>query len=367
MAFTETAANTGTVKAAAAASVARAASQSAVKLARRLGLKYVAAETLLLRRVRKGTGFSYLDENGKPIRDLTTLTRLKSLAVPPAYEDVLYAGDESAHLQAIGRDAAGRLQYRYHPEWQKVREMRKAARLARFAEALPRIRRSVGQHLGSEEPTREFTLAAVIELVARSAIRPGSESYARLRGTRGAATLLKSNVVVAGDVITLKFKAKGGKMVLKEFSAPKLCAAIEALRKLPGRRLFQYRTEAGDVRFVTAQDVNRFLCEIANEKISLKDFRTLLASVTVLDALCRETPAESKRGRRRQVLEAIRLAATDLANTPTICAKSYVNEAVVTAFEDGILEQFAETLRNCRSAARREKVLAEVMATAAAA
>lgn len=372
MAFTETVATSGTikprsVKASASDSGANAAPTSAIKLAKRLGLKYAAADTLTLRRIRKGTGFSYLDENGKPIRDLSTLTRLKSLAVPPAYEDVLYAVDANAHLQAVGRDAAGRLQYRYHPEWQKVREMRKAARLARFAEALPRIRRSVGQHLGGDEPTREFTLAAVIELVARSAIRPGSESYARLRGTRGAATLLKSNVVVAGDVITLKFKAKGGKMVLKEFSAPKLGAAIEALRKLPGRRLFQYRNEAGDVRFVTAQDVNRFLCEIADEKISLKDFRTLLASVTVLDALCRETPAESKRGRRQQVLEAIRVAATDLANTPTICAKSYVNESVLTAFEDGILEQFAETLRNCRSAARREKVLAEVMATAAAA
>lgn len=367
MAFTDTVTNGAATKAVGAASRGRGSPQSAIKLAKRLGLKYVSADTLSLRRMRKGTGFSYLDEDGKPIRDLSTLTRLKSLAVPPAYADVLYAANANAHLQAIGRDAAGRLQYRYHPEWQKVREMRKAARLARLAEALPRIRRSVGQYLGCAEPTREFTLAAVIELVARSAIRPGSESYARLRGTRGAATLLKSNVVVAGDVITLKFKAKGGKMVLKEFSAPKLCAAIEALRKLPGRRLFQYRTDAGDVRFVTAQDVNRFLCEIADEKISLKDFRTLLASVTVLDALCRETPAESKRGRRRQVLEAIRTAAEDLANTPAICAKSYVHETVVTAFEDGILEQFADTLRNCRSPARREKVLAEVMATAAAA
>ena len=135
------------------------------------------------------------------------------------------------------------------------------------------------------------------------------------------------------------------------------------LRKLPGRRLFQYRNEDGDVRFVTAQDVNRFLREIADEKISLKDFRTLLASVTVLDALAarrrrRASAAAASRCWRRSAC-----AATDLANTPAICAKSYVHEAVVTAFEDGILEQFAETLRNCRSAARREKVLAEVMAT----
>ncbi|HEX2217070.1 MAG TPA: DNA topoisomerase IB [Xanthobacteraceae bacterium] len=340
---------------------------AAVKLTRRLGLHHVNTDTLTIRRRRHGESFRYEAADGSPIRDFDVLQRLKSLAVPPAYEDVLYAEDAQAHIQAIGRDAAGRLQYRYHPEWQKVREMRKAARLARLAEALPRIRRSVGQHLAGAEPAREFALAAVIELVARSAIRPGSESYARMRGTRGAATLLKSNVVVAGDTITLKFRAKGGKQVLKEFSAPKLCEAVTVLRKLPGRRLFQYRGENGQVRHVTAQDVNGFLREIAGVQISLKDFRTLLASVAVLDALSREAPAESKRARRRQVLEAIRAAAEDLDNTPAICAKSYVHETVVTAFEEGVLEQFAETLRNCRSSARREQVLAQVIAAASAA
>ena len=345
---------------------ASAATPSAIKLAERLGLKYVTSDALTLRRQRRGTGFSYLTPAGSPIRDAGLLQRLKSLAVPPAYEDVLYAEDPQAHLQAIGRDAAGRLQYRYHPEWQKVREMRKASRLARFAEALPRIRRSIGQHLGGAEPTREFALACVIELVARSAIRPGGESYARMRGTRGATTLLKSNLIVDGETVTLRFKAKGGKQVQKEFRAPRFCVAIETLRKLAGRRLFQYRAENGDVRRVTARDVNKFLREIAGTQISLKDFRTLLASVQVLDALAREQPATTKRGRRRQVLEAIRAAAEDLANTPTICAKSYVHESVVTAFEEGVLEQFAETLRACRSGGRREKVLAQVIAAAAA-
>ena len=135
--------------------------------------------------------------------------RLAALAVPPAYVDVLYAADPSAHIQAIGRDGAGRLQYRYHPDWQRVREMRKARRLARLAEVLPQIRRSIARHLGASEPTRAFTLAAVIDLVARSAIRPGSEQYARLRGTRGAATLLKSNVSVYGETVRLSFRAKG--------------------------------------------------------------------------------------------------------------------------------------------------------------
>ncbi|MEA2935142.1 MAG: topoisomerase [Variibacter sp.] len=340
---------------------------AAVKLAKKLGLTYVATDSLTIARKRRGEGFSYVSVDGAAIKDAETLQRLKSLAVPPAYEDVVYAEDPRAHIQAIGRDAAGRLQYRYHPEWEKVREIRKARRLARLAEALPRIRRAVAQHLGLDEPTRDLAFAAVIELVARSAIRPGSENHARLRGTRGAATLLKSNVVVEGDIISLRFKAKGGKKVEKEFVAPKLCAAIEVLRKLPGKRLFQYPGETGVVRHVTAPDVNVFLREIAGVSISLKDFRTLLASVNVLEALAREEPASSKRARRRQVLEAIRAAADELANTPAICAKSYVHETVVNAFEEGILEKFADELRKSRSMMKREKVLAQVLAEAAAA
>jgi DNA topoisomerase-1 len=330
-------------------------------LAKRLGLRMTSADELTIRRRRSGRGFSYQRPDGSTIRDKAVVKRLASLAVPPAYEDVLYAEDPSAHLQAVGRDAAGRLQYRYHPEWEKVREIRKARRLARLAEALPRIRRVIAQHLGGAEPTREFTLAAVIELVASSAIRPGSEQYAKMRGTRGAATLLKSNVRIAGDIVTLSFRAKGGKSVVKELRAPRLGAALNALIALPGRRLFQYRHDNDTVRGVTARMVNIFLREIAAEPISLKDFRTLLASVSVLDALSRETPAESKRARRRQVLEAIRTAADDLANTPTICGKSYVHEAVVNAFEEGILEKFAETLRGCRTPSRGAKALAEIL------
>src|SRR3954469_18814126 len=141
------------------------ASPTAIKLSRRLGLHYVTSNALSIRRRRCGKGWVYLAPNGRTIRDRALVRRLASLAVPPAYQDVLYAEDPAAHLQAIGRDAAGRLQYRYHPDWEKVREIRKAARLARLAEMLPRIRRSVGQHLAALEPTRESALAAVIELV----------------------------------------------------------------------------------------------------------------------------------------------------------------------------------------------------------
>jgi DNA topoisomerase-1 len=337
---------------------------TAVAQARRLGLKHVASDTLSIRRRRCGKGWTYLAPNGRTIRDSAIVRRLARLAVPPAYQEVLFAEDPDAHLQAIGRDAAGRLQYRYHPEWEKVRELRKARRLARLAGVLPRIRRSLGQYLAAEEPTRELALASVIELVACSAIRPGSESYARMHGTRGAATLLKSNVSIYGHAITLTFRGKGGKHIVKEFTSARLCRAIERLKQLPGRRLMQYRAASGDVRLVAAQEVNAFLREIAGVNISLKDFRTLLASASVLEALARATPATSDRKRKRQVLDAVRAAAESLANTPAICRKSYVHDTVVEAFEDGVLERFSETLNGCRSANRKAQVLAQIVAAA---
>lgn len=333
---------------------------------KRLGLRYVSTDQLTIRRRRNGEGYIFISSNGRTIRDEITRARLKRLAVPPAYEEVLYASDPRAHIQAIGRDVAGRLQYRYHAEWEKVRERRKARRLQRLVEALPRIRRAVNRHLGAAEPTRDFALSAVIELVSCSAIRPGSESYAKQNGTRGAATLHKSNVVVSGKRITLKFRAKGGKTVEKEFVCPRVAAAVEVLRALPGRRLFQYRDEAGAVRIVTASDVNAFLRELAGVKISLKDFRTLSASAAALEALARIAPAESERGRKRQLKEAVTAVSENLANTPTICRKSYVHQTVVAAFENGKLAKFSEGLKRRRSPAHREQLLAQVVASMAA-
>lgn len=335
-------------------------------LVKKLGLKLGDQTEFDIRRVKRGKGYSFIRANGKAVRDAATIKRFNAMAVPPAYVEVRYASDPASHLQAVGRDAAGRLQYRYHPDWEKVRETRKARRLARLIEVLPKIRRSVAQHLGNDSPTREFALAAVIELVARTAIRPGNESYAKLNGTRGATTLLKSNVVIEDDCIVLAFRAKGNKAVRKECDAARLVRAVDVLRKLPGRRLFQYRDDNGAVRTVSTAQVNAFLREIAGIRISLKDFRTLMASAAVLESLARVVPAESVRGRRKQVLEAVRAAADELSNTPTICRKSYVHDTIVTAFEDGILERFASTLKGCRSPAKREQILAKVVLAAAA-
>ena len=335
-------------------------------LASEHGLKLGDQNQLTIRRIKRGKSYSFVRANGTQIRHAGTIRRLHSMAVPPAYAEVRYSPDPNSHLQAVGRDAAGRLQYRYHSDWEKVREHRKAHRLAKLVAALPRIRRNVSMHLSGEEPTREFALSAVIELIARTAIRPGNESYARLNGTRGATTLLKSNVTLEDDSVVLTFKAKGGKAVKKECNAAKLVRAVGILQSIPGRRMFQYRDASGVVRTVSTTTVNAFLREIAGIKISLKDFRTLMASAVVLESLSRISPAKSARGRKRQVLEAIRAAADRLSNTAAICRKSYVHDTIVTAFEDGILERFAATMKGCRSQKKREQLLAQVVMAAAA-
>jgi DNA topoisomerase-1 len=328
-------------------------------VAREKGLTIVSPEALTVRRHRCGTGFLFRLKSGAALRDQKEIARLKSLAVPPAYTDVRYAADDSAHLQAVGTDAAGRLQYRYHPKWTEVREALKARRLAGLAKALPDIERSVAKALAAESVDAAFVLAAVVRLVSLTAIRAGSEEYARERGTRGATTLLKSNVRLAEGLVTLHFKAKGGKAVSKEVRDARLHAALEALMALPGRRLFQYRDAEGVVRAVRAGDVNTYLFGIAGRRISLKDFRMLTASSSALEALAATEPAASERGRRSQLRQVVTAVAEDLANTPTVCRKSYVHEAVVTAFEQGALSRMRKPTR---SAAKRAQALARIVA-----
>lgn len=329
------------------------------RLAEAHGLVLVRQEALTIRRRRCGKGFAFVLECGRPVREAAILGRLKSLAVPPAYANVRFAADPHAHLQAVGDDAAGRRQYRYHPDWSLVREALKARRLAGLALALPKVGRAVARYLRSDELDRCYAAACVVELVRLTAIRAGGEAYAREHGTRGAATLLKSNVrLETGDRVTLTFKAKGGKPVTKTVRSARLRAAVARLLELPGRRLFQYRGADGEVRRMRASEVNAFLREVSGRRISLKDFRTLVASAAALRALAGTAPATSERQRRRQVREVVIEIAEDLANTPTVCRTSYVHNAVVSAFEAGALKR----LQHVRSAAGQASVLARLVA-----
>lgn len=329
------------------------------RLAEEKGLVIVGPEALTLRRRRRGKGFAFVTPSGAFVRDVGEIRRLKALAVPPAYVNVRFAADPAAHLQAVGEDAAGRLQYRYHPKWAEVREALKARRLAGLARSLPAIRRAVGRCLSLEEIDRRFVAASVVELVSRTAIRAGSEEYARERGTRGATTLLKSNVRL-GDkrLVTLSFKAKGGKIITKQVRSARFHAAVARLLALPGRRLFQCR-DADTVRPVRAAEVNAFLQEIAGRRISLKDFRTLVASAAALKALAATEPADSERQRRRQVREAVIEVAEELANTPTVCRTSYVHDAVIAAFEAGALKR--SRARKAKSPETQAELLARIV------
>ena len=238
-----------------------------------------------------------------------------------------------------------------------MREALKARRLAGIARALPAIRRAVGRRLKADETDLAFAVAAVVELVRLTSIRAGGEVYAREHGTRGATTLLKSNIHIDKGRVSLRFKAKGGVAVAKEVRAPGFASAVERLLALPGRRLFQYRGTQGGVYAVRASDVNRFLQETAGCRISLKDFRTLVASVGVLDALSATVPASSQRARRSQVKTAVTAAAEKLTNTPTVCRASYVHDAVVAAFESGTLNRGKPP----RTAAEKAETLARLV------
>jgi DNA topoisomerase-1 len=332
------------------------------RLLRQLGLIYITRDQLTIQRRRRGTGFVYINGSGRPLRDKRLLYRLKGLAVPPAYEDVTFAADPRAHLQAVGRDAAGRHQYRYHPDWEKVRELRKARRVAGLAEILPRIRGWVSRHLADTEPTRECAAAALIELIALTALRPGSEVYAKANGTRGAATLLKSNVTIAGETVRLRFTGKGGKAIEKSVRSRRLASALGRLSNLPGRRIFQYRNGDGRIVALRRREVNTMLQDVAGRPVSLKDFRTLIASATALAQLATIEPKTSDRGRRRQLLAIMRSVAAELANTPAVCRRSYVHAVIVDAFESGELRRLARRSGVPMSAARREKMLASLLA-----
>ncbi len=340
---------------------------SARKLAKKLGLRLTAPEGLHIRRKRAGEGWAFFNGQGRRIRDRQLVARLNRLAVPPAYQDVFYASDPKAHLQAVGRDAAGRLQYRYHPDWEKIRDIRKAQRLAYFIEGLPRIRRIVASALKAGKPNRELALASVVALVDASSIRAGNEGYARERKTRGATTLLKSNVQCSGDVLTLSFRAKGGKQVHKEVRNARLCKALAVLRKLPGSRLFQFQSEDGAIRSLTSQDVNLYLKEIAACEDLTQGFPHALREFRCVGSARLRRSRFKRTWRKKQIKQALETAARSLENTATVCRKSYVHPAILTAFETGTLKPFADALKSARSSTRKEQAVAEIIVAAAAA
>src|SRR5690349_17334747 len=241
-------------------------------------LQRVPRDALVVRRVRHGRGYSYVDADGRLWPPGELRERAMHLGIPPAWTDVRVAPDPKMHIQACGLDAAGRTQYIYHADWEARRLAKKQKHLALLTEALPRIRRRVNHDLEAETGSRTLALAIGVALIDRTAMRIGRERYLDARGTRGAGTLYTRDVTVKGDEITVRFPAKSGKIAEYTLTDARLSAAIAKVKTIPGKRLLMYRDESGEPRAIRTEELNRYLREIAGTPVTAKDFRTLHAS-----------------------------------------------------------------------------------------
>ena len=326
------------------------------------GLHHVEREGLAIVRLKAGRGFSYRDAEGRRISDEAVLARIRALAIPPAYRDVRIAVDPRAYLQAIGRDEAGRLQHRYHPDWASVREEAKVDRLLGLIAVLPRIRAAVRRDLAAKALSQAKALACAVALIDDSHIRVGCETYVRTSGSRGASTLLKRQAAVKGGRIELNFRGKGGRKIRCGIRDTQLARALKRLSSLPGSRLIQYRGAGGRVRPIAAADVNAYLRRIAGQAVSAKDLRMLGACAAALEHFAVVEPAASETARRRQVASVMRAVSEHLANTPAVVRKSYVHAVVIEGFADGSLAGAYQKARSATFRRRAEAALGRLVA-----
>lgn len=307
--------------------------------AQKYGLRHVEADALCVSRRKSGRGFLYLKPNGRPIRNRRIIDRLNALAIPPAWQDVCIAEDPRAHLQAIGRDSEGRLQYRYHDDWISVRDKMKAERLLRFGKALPAIRLRLGKDLQRRKTDRRYAAAAASRLIDLALLRAGHYEATIDDGGRGATTLLKSDVQLNGTKVTLDFIGKGGKQIRKSIRDPILLSRLKKLRRIGRKRLFAFRDEQGEACYLSARDLNLYLREAAKAPVTAKDFRTFAASSAALSAFCAAEVPETDGGRKSIIVAVMRQVSELLANTPAVARSSYVHPLIVDAFSTGTLDR----------------------------
>jgi DNA topoisomerase-1 len=310
--------------------------------ARAAGLRYVSDAGPGIRRRRAGEGFRYLRPDGTTVGDEATLARIRRLAIPPAWTDVWICASGEGHLQATGRDARGRKQYRYHPRWREVRDETKYGRLIAFGAVLPRLRRRVARDLARPGLPREKVLAAVVRLLEKTFVRVGNEEYARENESFGLTTLRERQVRVNGSQLRFRFRGKSGVQHELEVSDPRLAAVVSHMHDLPGEELFQYVDDDGEVRAIGSSDVNAYLQEIAGEDFTSKDFRTWAGTLLCARILRRlDSPATETAG-RREVARAVEAVARELRNTRAVCRKCYIHPAVIDSFLMGRLARFME-------------------------
>jgi DNA topoisomerase-1 len=305
--------------------------------ARSAGLRYVDDRRPGISRVKRGSGVSYRGPDGRPIRDRETLTRICSLAVPPAWRSVWICPDPQGHVQATGRDAKGRKQYRYHPRWREVRDSTKYERMIAFGRALPVIRKRVEKDLALPGLPREKILATVVRLLEVTLIRVGNEEYAKRNDSFGLATMRDRHVHVNGSALRFEFRGKSGIAHAVDLEDRRLARIVRQSRDLPGYELFQYIDDAGERRAIDAADVNAYLKSIAGDEFTAKDFRTWSGTVLAARALHEVAAFDSQAQAKRNVLRAIEAVAKRLGNTRAVCRKCYIHPEVVNAYLDGTL------------------------------
>lgn len=306
--------------------------------AKAASLHHVNDDTPGITRRTAGKGFSYRDPDGKPVKAAETLARIKSLVIPPAWTNVWICADADGHLQATGRDARGRKQYRYHPQWSRVRDETKYGRAALFGESLPGIRKQVDTDLHKQGLSRERVLATIVRLLERTFIRIGNTEYAKSNKSFGLTTLQDRHVQIAGANVVFKFRGKSGKSHEVRLTDKKLAQLIKRCRDVPGQDLFQYFDESGIRHPLRSNDVNEYLRSIAESEFTAKDFRTWAGTLLAADAL-RSAHDAAKKFTKSTATEAVQAVAAQLGNTPAVCKKCYIHPAILKAFDDESLRQ----------------------------
>ena len=296
------------------------------------GLNYVSDDRPGYTRKARNGEFEYLDTQGKRIRDEQRLLRIKRLAIPPAWTNVWICPSPTGHIQATGRDARRRKQYRYHERWRELRDENKFDRLAAFAKALPKIRRRIAKDLKLRGLPREKVLATVVRLLERTFIRIGNEEYARENKSFGLTTIKNRHVSVRGPHLRFRFRGKSGRQHEVDMTDRRIAKIVSKCQDLPGQDLFQYVSDDGEPRNVTSQDVNDYLREITNENFSAKDFRTWAGTVLAAIALTAQSEFETKKQAKANLKTAICAVARLLGNTAAVCRKCYVHPAILEAY-----------------------------------
>lgn len=313
-----------------------------IEAAKAAGLRYVTDASPGIRRKRVGKNFSYIGLNGKPIRDPAELRRIKSLGIPPAWTNVWICPKANGHIQATGRDAKGRKQYRYHPRWREVRDETKYDHMISFAQLLPRLREQVAHDLSLSGLPREKLLATLVRLLDITLIRIGNEEYARENNSYGLTTMRNEHVDVSGAKVEFHFRGKSGKEHVIDLKDRQLAKIVKRTQDLPGHELFEYIDEDGELRTVESSDVNDYLQEISGQSITAKDFRTWGGTVAATEALQAMGGFDSQTEAKKNVVQAIKGAAQELGNTPAICRKCYVHPMIIDAYMNGSLLNFIQ-------------------------